>query len=134
MEASQDGDATVDTSATVEQVSQNLFTETHTSNAPSSGILPTLDPPTHQSVSGVQTIDLTSLDGESMHSDMTGLDGDPFDDLPRANQPPQCTPSPTMQLLSEQIKSYRIFLDICAGASRPLSKAMLPMSYHLISC
>ena len=51
--------------------------------------------------------------------------------------PPQPVPehlkSPALQSMSEQIHHYRIFLDICAGVTRPLSQAVLAHHCDVIS-
>lgn len=78
-------------------------------------------------------IDLTSLDGESLRSDDFELDGKPLDSILPDQTPSQALISPAMKLLSQQVKSPRIFLDICAGSTRPLSRALIALHADVIS-
>lgn len=77
--------------------------------------------------------ELTDLDGESMHSADINLDGDPMETTTHSIANPTTVDSPALQALSQQVKSFRIFLDICSGASRPLSTALLALHADVIS-
>ena len=80
-----------------------------------------------------EAIDLTMHDGEpiepqdTVHTEFSVTNPTNLDDIPR---PPTCN---TVTLLSNQVKSCRLFLDICAGSSRPLSKALLALHADVIS-
>jgi len=99
----------------------------------SQGILSTSPP--HQPVGCIPlpTIDLTDIDGESMVSGDEEIDGDPLDALSSQQVSPPPIHSPALQALSQQVKSCRIFLDICSGATRPLSQAVIALHADVIS-
>ena len=46
---------------------------------------------------------------------------------------PTSLASPALTHLSQQVRSFRIFLDICSGVSRPLSKALRALHADVIS-
>ena len=94
-----------------------------------------LDPPpgNFDPLPNSEAIDLTMHDGtpiemqDAGNTDFTFTNPCPLADIPK---PPTCN---TMTLLSNQVKTCRLFLDICAGSSRPLSKALLALHADVIS-
>lgn len=75
-------------------------------------------------------------DGSFPMHDGTAL-GNPLTEPPTVSPTPGIllapVISPAMQELSQHVNSYRIFLDICAGVSRPLSTAVRSLHADVIS-
>ena len=76
----------------------------------------------------LEIMDVDSMDTPNQQS----VDGAPIQSPPHQCAQPQVIHSPELQCLSDQVKSYRIFLDICSGASRPLSKALIALHADVI--
>ena len=115
------------------QVSPLLTQEAQTNVSQSPNVY--MDPPpgNFDPLPKAETIDLTMHDCESIEphhtvqNEVSMTNPTNLDDIPK---PPICH---TMTLLSNQVKSCRLFLDICAGSSRPLSKALLALHADVIS-
>lgn len=119
--------------STLPTVSQSLHVSDPASFIEPQGILPTHDQHTEHITAAIPSIHFTSLDGESWRSMDLDMDGVPLDSPSRNQEPARPLVSPAMQLLSRQVKSFRIFLDICSGATRPLSRALLELQADVIS-
>lgn len=76
-------------------------------------------------------VDLTGIDGDSLTSADEHLDGAALELVSQTPCPSMV--SPAMQALSEQVRSFRIFLDICSGSTRPLSQALIALHADVIS-
>ena len=98
------------------------------------GILPTLNESHFGTQPEMEAEDLIILDDEPMAAtNSQQLDGDPIHPGQTPVAHPRTMHSPELQFLSDQAKSFRIFLDICSGASRPLSKALISLHADVIS-
>ena len=67
----------------------------------------------------------------SPSAELAAASNDPSSGLPPPI--PEHVQSPALNAMSEQIHHYRIFLDICAGVTRPLSQAILAHHCDVIS-
>lgn len=100
---------------------------------PQSPIDLTIQDPIQSPMPPTQSIEPPNLDGESICSADLDLDGDPIDPLNQTTASIPQIVSPALQYLSDHVQSFRVFLDICAGASRPLSRAVLALHADVIS-
>lgn len=121
-------------------VSQQQFTATEGADpegmpALSPSILPVVSTNYLKHSTPQQSLDRTSNDDGNLldTSPHSELDGEPLCLHTPQIQGVQQISSPALQFLSDQVKSFRIFLDICSGASRPLSKAMTALHADVIA-
>ena len=115
------------------RVSQTIPVDSSTNVSQPPQVLLDAPPGNFDPVIQTEVVDLTRLDGDPMDDTATHHEGLSFLEASPPINIPESIPSQTMQLLSEQVKSCRLFLDICAGSSRPLSKALLALHADVIS-